>query len=112
MSLPKPSPKHVVLFCIIVGIVLVFSAFNLRSHQSIEWGVSVYLTTFQSVQHGFPIYSQTCLSQPPGCFIALFPLYELFGSTIESGRLAVFFYSLIGLAGIIWLGWELNSTAF
>src|SRR5258708_22552961 len=109
MSLLKPSPKFLVLVCIAVVLVLFFSAFKLKSHQSIEWDEGVYLTTFKSVQHGFPIYEQTYLSQPPGFFVALFPLYAVFGSTIESGRLAVFFYSLIGLLGIIWLGLGLNS---
>src|SRR5260221_8111434 len=112
MSLQKRSPKFLVLVCIAVVLVLFFSAYQLRSHQSIEWDEGVYLTTFKSVQHGFPIYEQTYLSQPPGFFVALFPLYAVFGSTIESGRLAVFFYSLIGLLGIIWLGWELKSIVF
>src|SRR5258708_104525 len=112
IALPKRSPKFLVLVCLAGVLVLFFSAYQLKSHLSIEWDEGVYLTTFKSVQHGFPIYEQTYLSQPPGFFVALFPLYAVFGSTIESGRLAVFFYSLIRLLGVIWLGWDLQSIVF
>src|SRR5262249_17860047 len=65
-----------------------------------------------SVQHGFPLYSQTYMSQPPGFFVATFPLYVAYGSTLEAARLAVFVYSLVGLFGIVWLGWEFKSPLF
>ncbi|HLY27409.1 MAG TPA: hypothetical protein VKQ72_13785 [Aggregatilineales bacterium] len=108
----KPSPGALILLCGALCIVLFLCAFALRSHPNIEWDEGVYLTTFNSVQHGYPLYSQTYLSQPPGFFVATFPLYAVFGSTLESGRLAIFLYSLAGLMGIVWLGWELESPVF
>ncbi len=108
----KLPEKIVLVLSCAVCLLLFVSAFGFRSHQSIEWDEGVYLTTFKSVQHGFPLYAQTYLSQPPGFFIAIFPLYAVFGSTLESGRLAIFFYSLVGLLGIVWLGWELDSVVF
>ncbi|HLY28153.1 MAG TPA: hypothetical protein VKQ72_17540 [Aggregatilineales bacterium] len=108
----KPSPGALILLCGALCIVLCLCAFALRAHPNIEWDEGVYLTTFKSVQHGYPLYSQTYLSQPPGFFVATFPLYAVFGSTLESGRLAIFLYSLAGLMGIVWLGWELESPVF
>ena len=98
------------IFGLAICVVLLFSAFKLRAHQSSESDEGVYLTTFKSVQNGFPIYQQTYLSQPPGFFVAIFPLYSMFGSTLTAARLTIFFYSLIGLVALGWVGWELDSV--
>ncbi|MEO8612468.1 MAG: hypothetical protein ABI690_31520 [Chloroflexota bacterium] len=84
----------------------------MRSYPTSEFDEGVYLATFRSVQHGFPLYTGTYLSQLPGFFVTTFPIYVVLGSTLEAARLAVFFYSLVGLLAIVWLGWEFKSTLF
>src|SRR2546429_8508422 len=108
----KLSLRMTIIASLVICLILFFCAFNLKSHLSIEWDEGVYLTTFQSVQHGFPIYQQTYLSQPPGFFMTIFPLYAIGGSTLEAARLAMFFYSVVGLIAIMWIGWELDSILF
>jgi hypothetical protein len=112
IHLPKVSLKPAGIACVAIILVLLYSAFQMRSYQTSEFDEGVYLATFRSVQHGFPLYTATYLSQLPGFFVTTFPLYALFGSTLEAARLAVFFYSLLGLIAIVWLGWELKSTLF
>jgi len=112
------AQQHRVLFtralvlCLALCLVLCYCAYKLRSYQSTEYDEGVYLTTFKSVQDGFPLYQSTFFSQPPGFFTTTFPLYSLLGSTLQAARLAVFFYSIIGLLAILWIGWEFGSVAF
>jgi len=106
------SFRTAMIFCFAIGLVLFFCAFQLRSYPNSEFDEGVYLAAFKSVQNGFPLYTQTYMSQPPGFFVTTFPLYVAFGSSLEAARLAVFFYSLVGLFAIVWLGWEFNSVVF
>jgi 4-amino-4-deoxy-L-arabinose transferase-like glycosyltransferase len=106
------SFKTALIIFLVIALALFFCAFQLKSYQNSEFDEGVYLATFKSVQNGFAPYSQTYMSQPPGFFVTTFPLYVAFGSTLEAARLAVFFYSLIGLFAIVWLGWELKSVLF
>jgi 4-amino-4-deoxy-L-arabinose transferase-like glycosyltransferase len=103
------SLKQTIASCLILCSVLLLCATTLKSYPSTEFDEGVYFTTFKSIQRGFPVYAQTYLSQPPGFFVAVYPLYVIFGSSLEAGRLAVFCNSLLGLIAIVWLGWELRS---
>lgn len=78
------SFKWALLFCAAICLVLFFCTFQLKSYQNSEFDEGVYLATFKSVQHGFAPYSQTYMSQPPGFFVTTFPLYVVFGSTLEA----------------------------
>lgn len=100
------KPLVVSLFGI-VFITLLFVGWNLQSHPSTEFDEGVYTTTFQLANSGFPLYTKTFLSQPPGFFIINNPIFTLLGKTIEAGRLSVFFWSIIGLLGFVWIGEEL-----
>ncbi|HVU12030.1 MAG TPA: glycosyltransferase family 39 protein [Phototrophicaceae bacterium] len=106
------SLKAAVIGCLAICAVLLLCAYHLRDYPSTEYDEGVYLTTFKSVQAGFPLYQQTYFSQLPGIFLTTFPIYALLGSTLAAARLAVFIYSLLGLLAIFWLGWEFNSPSF
>jgi 4-amino-4-deoxy-L-arabinose transferase-like glycosyltransferase len=109
---PIGSLKAALMVCLAICVVLFLCAYQARSYATREFDEGVYFASFKSVQHGFPLYQQTYMSQPPGFFVTTFPLYALFGSTLVAARLAVFFYSLVGLCAIVWLGWELKSVLF
>jgi len=109
---PTLSLKTAIILCLGICLVLLYGAFQLRSYPTSEFDEGVYLATFKSVQNGFPLYSETYMSQPPGFFVTTFPLYVAFGSTLEAARLAVFMISLLGLVAIVWLGWELKRVLF
>ena len=106
------SFKTALICCLAICLVLLYCAFQMRSYQTSEFDEGVYLATFKSVQYGFPLYTATYMSQLPGFFATTFPLYVALGSTLEAARLAVFFYSLVGLFAIVWLGWECKSVLF
>jgi hypothetical protein len=113
MDYPSTVSFKTALICsLAICLVLLYCAFQMRSYQTSEFDEGVYLATFKSVQHGFPLYTATYMSQLPGFFVTTFPLYVALGSTLEAARLAVFFYSLVGLWAIVWLGWECKSVLF
>lgn len=104
--------RTALICCAVVCLVLLVCAVQMRAYPTTEFDEGVYWATFKSVQHGFAPYRETYMSQPPGFLVVTFPIYAALGSTLEAARLAVFFYSLVGLLALVWLGWELKSTLF
>lgn len=88
----------VVVFCL-AGIL---GATQLH-HSSVEFDEGSYLTTFMSVNAGFALYKPTSFAQLPGFFILTNPFLLLFGQTLLIARLSIFFWSLIGVCGILWI---------
>jgi 4-amino-4-deoxy-L-arabinose transferase-like glycosyltransferase len=108
----KRAGTAALILALVICFILAFCAFEVRDFQNTDYDEGVYLTTFQSVQRGFPLYQQTYMSQPPAFYVLVFPLYEILGSTLESARMSVFLYSLVGVLALVWLGWELRSRVF
>jgi len=112
---PARSPislRNVLLTSFAVCAALSYCACRSRAFPTTEYDEGVYLATFRSIQAGFAPYRETYLSQPPGFLALTYPLYVLFGSTLEAARLAVFAYSVVGLFALGWLGWELGHVLF
>ncbi len=59
---------------------------------------------------GFRPVTEIYASQGPLSLAVFYPLYALFGGDIVAARLAVVVYSLAGIAGVYWLGRELDSA--
>lgn len=77
---------------------------------STEYDEGVYGTTFTLIHVGYPLYSPTYFSQLPGFYYLTYPLFVILGKSIEAGRLAIFLWSIVGLAGIITFGLEEGSV--
>lgn len=100
-----------ILFASLFSLLLLFN-FSHLNHPATEFDEGVYLTTFQLVNAGYPLYQQTFFSQFPGFFIAINPLFTLFGQTLQAGRIGVAGWSLMGILTIMWIGYELELPLF
>ena len=105
----KLTVKATIVACAVICAFLAICAIRLQSHPSTEYDEGIYLTTYRLVQRGFPLYQATFHSQPPGFFLATYPLFLMLGADLPAARLAVFLVSLIGLWAVVWLGWELDN---
>ena len=48
-------------------------------------------------------------SQPPGFLLSVYPGFVLFGKTLQSARLTIGIWSLIGFLTILWISFELKN---
>lgn len=101
-----------IFFFLLIFLAIAISGIKLLSHPSVEFDEGVYMTTFQVVNKGYSLYNPTFFSQPPGFYFLTNPIFKLFGQTLESGRLAIFLWSLIGIIGILWIGFEVEAIFF
>ncbi|GCE26043.1 hypothetical protein KDA_15270 [Dictyobacter alpinus] len=69
----------------------------------------VYWQTLRSLGAGYSLYHPTFYSQPPMFIFSIFPTYLLFGQTLWSARLGIALISLLGLAGMVLLGYALRN---
>ena len=106
------SSKTAFIFCLATCVFLFLCAVKLRSFLSIDTDEGIHLAIFRAVQNGSPLYQSTYFAQTPGFFLATYPVYLLFGSTLEAARLAICLWSLVGLLAVVWFACELKSAAF
>jgi 4-amino-4-deoxy-L-arabinose transferase-like glycosyltransferase len=85
------------------------SQLSLIHHPVSDNDEGVYATSFLLMDNGFPAYKQTFFSQPPGFIISVFPGFMFLGKTLEAARLTIGLWTLLGLAGLIWVGFELKN---
>lgn len=64
----------------------------------------VYLASLRSLASGHALFTEVYSAQPPGFLLLLYPAYVLFGHSLLAARLGVMLTSLVGLAGMWWLG--------
>ncbi|MDO8583161.1 MAG: hypothetical protein Q7R51_01375 [bacterium] len=96
---------------VLLTILMLFNLSKLN-HPATEFDEGVYLATFQLANAGYPLYSETFFSQPPGFFTVINPLFTAFGETLQSGRLSILLWSFVGLLAIFWIGYEIGFLGF
>ncbi len=60
----------------------------------------IQLVQAQLMGHGYRLYSDIWMDQPPGVPLSLLAGFRVFGESVESGRLVVLLYALLGLAAV------------
>jgi hypothetical protein len=78
-------------------------------HDSYDEGV--YWQSLRAMQAGGILYRTIFYSQPPAFLLTAFPLYHLFGGTLEAARLAITLVSLCAFPGAYLLGRALAGRA-
>lgn len=69
----------------------------------------IYATTFLLINRGYPAYTKTFLSQPPGFLISIYPAFIYLGKTLQAARTGVFIISFFGiLASVVISGLAAN----
>lgn len=99
--------KSFILLTTIFLLVIFFTQFKLINRPSTDNDEGIYLTSFLLVDRGYPAYKKTYFSQPPGFLLSVYPGFAIFGKTLQSARLTIGIWSMVGLLAIILLGFEL-----
>jgi len=71
----------------------------------------VYWQSLRAMQAGGGLYQMIFYSQPPAFLLTAFPLYHLFGATLQAARLAITLLSLLAFPGAYLLGRALARRA-
>lgn len=71
----------------------------------------VYWQSLRAMQAGGSLYQTIFYSQPPAFLLTVFPLYHLFGATLQAARLAMTLLSLLAFPGAYLLGKALAGRA-
>lgn len=106
--------KRLIVFGLI-GSLFLFLAWSdvaLAGHPVTDNDEGIYLTSFLLIRKGFPAYAETFFSQPPGFLLSLYPLVSLSGNHLETFRLGVAAWSLVGIGALFWIGKELGKRWF
>ncbi len=98
-----------ILIAAIFLLVIFFSQFKLINHPVKDNDEGIYLTSFLLVDRDHPAYKETFFSQPPGFLLSVYPGFLLFGKTLQSARLTIGIWSLIGFLTILWISFELKN---
>src|SRR3990167_2141215 len=91
-----------VIFAVIITFLFIVGA-RLINRPVGENDEGIYATTFLLVSRGYRLYKDVFFSQPPGFFLAIYPLFHFFGKTIQAGRLAVLIWSFVGVSSLFLL---------
>ncbi len=86
----------VALVVVVVG--LVYSRWLSATQWDADEGIQ--LVQAQLMGQGYRLYSDIWLDQPPGVPLSLLAGFRVFGESVESGRLVVLLYGLLGLAAV------------
>ncbi len=101
--------KGLIILTTIFLLIIIFTQFKLINRPVTDNDEGIYLTSFLLVNRGYPAYKKTYFSQPPGFLLTVYPGFILFGKTLQSARMTIGFWSMIGLLTIIWIGFELKN---
>jgi len=101
--------KSFIILAAIFLLIIFFSQFKLINHPVYDNDEGIYLTSFLLVDRGHRPYKESFFSQPPGFLLTVYPGFVLFGKTLQSARLTVGIWSLIGLLAILWISFELKN---
>ena len=68
---------------------------------TVQWDPDegILLGWAQLMGRGFRMYTDIWSDQPPGLAVSLLAGFRLFGESVESGRLVVLVYGLLGMVG-------------
>jgi 4-amino-4-deoxy-L-arabinose transferase-like glycosyltransferase len=68
--------------------------------QSVNYDEGVYWQSLRAMAHGHPLFDSVFSSQPPLFLLSIYPFYMIFGQSLSAARLALIFFSLVGLTGV------------
>ena len=88
------------------------SGMGLLGRSIVQNDEGIYWTTFLLADKGQRLYSEISFSQLPGFFLSTYSFFKLFGSSIFSARLGVFYWSFLTLLAIVWLGYMRKNFIF
>jgi hypothetical protein len=77
---------------------------------SFDWDEGVYWQSLESMRHGHHLFVEVFSSQPPFFLAGIYPLYNLLGGGIVSGRTPVMVGSLASLVAVFVIGRSLSGT--
>lgn len=86
------------LFCI----ALAMRMLNLSAYSGL-FDEGIRVEQLFLMEQGFRPFRDIFAAQGPLLLDLMYPLYRLYGGTLEAARLAVATYSLLGMAGVYWL---------
>ena len=66
---------------------------------SIDYDEGVYWQSLRAMAHGHPLFGSVFSSQPPMFLLSVYPFYMIFGQSLSAARLALIFFSLVGVTG-------------
>jgi len=101
--------KSFIILTAIFLLVIFFTQFKLINRPSTDNDEGIYLTSFLLVDRGYSAYKKTYFSQPPGFLLTVYPGFILFGKTLQSARMTIGIWSMVGLLALIWIGFELKN---
>ena len=101
--------KNFIILTTIFLLVIFFTQSKLASQPVRDNDEGIYLTSFLLVDRGNPAYKKTYFSQPPGFLLSVYPGFTLLGKSLQSSRLTIGIWSLIGLVAILWISYELKN---
>ena len=96
--------KRIILGFLVVFAIFLFVGLKLTNRLIVENDEGIYWATFLLVNKGYKLYQEISFSQLPGFFLAVYPIFKLFGSSIAAARFGVLFWSTLALLSIVWLG--------
>ena len=100
---PRTRPSPAVIAALgVLAVVLVTGLVYSRWLATVQWDPDegILLGWAQLMGRGFRMYTDIWSDQPPGLAVSLLAGFRLFGESVESGRLVVMGYGLIGMVGV------------
>ncbi|MFN8474263.1 MAG: hypothetical protein U0822_18865 [Anaerolineae bacterium] len=93
--------KIVAVVCVALVIILAGLVYS-RWLSATQWDADegIQLVQAQLMSRGYHLYSDIWMDQPPGVPLSLLAGFRIFGESVETGRLIVLLYALVGLAAL------------
>lgn len=102
------------LFCLIALALLAFGLWMRLHNLNLPYDrdgydEGVYWQSLRAMSSGYSLYQQIFYSQPPFFLLSIYPIFALFGHSLESARAGIAVVSLFGLVGAFFLGKALGG---
>ena len=96
----------------VLAVVVVTGVVYARWLSTAQWDPDegILLGWAQLLGRGFRMYTDIWSDQPPGLAVSLVAGFRLFGESVESGRLVVLAYGLVGMVGAALLAGLLGES--
>src|SRR6516165_926452 len=66
----------------------------------VDYDDGVWWQALRAMAHGHSLFGSVFSAQPPLFLLSVYPFYMIFGQTLSAARLALIFFSLVGLTGV------------
>jgi dolichyl-phosphate-mannose-protein mannosyltransferase len=81
------------------GIIALALALQTLQGRSGDYDEGVYWQSLRAMANGHLLFGSVFSSQPPLFLLSIYPFYMIFGQSLSAARLALVFFSLVGIAG-------------